>query len=104
LTPDYMVLHLQKTVLFEIITCDDCSNIAYLETVLGEKEKTIKNSLDGNWGMHPIATPANGSSLHRTPCDIAGITLMLQPWHLHLTWTYNLLWFSWRRPTKEGKD
>jgi len=54
--------------------------------------------------MHPIDTPANGSHLHRTPCDTAGITLILQPWHLHLTWTYNLLWFSWKRPTKEGKD
>jgi hypothetical protein len=73
------VLHPQKTVLFEIITCDDCSNTAYLETVLGEKEETIKNGLDGHRDMHPIATPPNGSPLHRTPCDTAGIMLMSQP-------------------------
>jgi len=43
-----MVLHPQKTVLFEVIICKDCSNKAYLETVLGEKEETIKNGLDGH--------------------------------------------------------
>ena len=97
------MLHPQKTVLFKVITCEDCSNTAYLETVLGEKEETIKNSLNGHWGMHPIDTPANGSPLHRTPCDTAGITLMLQPWHLHLTWTYNLLGFLERDQQKMEK-
>lgn len=78
-TPDYTVIHPPKTVLFEVITCDDCTNKVYLETVLGKKVETIKNSLEGHYGMHLTDKPATGSPLHRTPCDNAGITLMLQP-------------------------
>jgi len=43
-----VVLHSQKIALFEVITYEECLNTAYLETDLGEKEETIKNSLDGH--------------------------------------------------------
>jgi hypothetical protein len=98
------VISPEESIIWDI-THENCSNKANLRTILGETEEALKNTPHSYWSMHPIEdSPANGSPLQEIASYNAGVTLMLQPWHLHLTWTYNLLQLSWRRLQAEVQN